>query len=64
MSHTRHRLSAPAYGDLHSEAVASVGAAVDDVHPGDGHDELLDAAHVGEVLVQGHALGRRARLPQ
>ena len=51
MSHTRHRLSAPAYGDLHSEAVASVGAAVDDIERRHGEGKLGVASEIGIVLV-------------
>ena len=37
---------------LHGEAVASVGSAVDHVHPGNGHHELLVACGFDELLVK------------
>mmetsp|Transcript_59688 Transcript_59688/g.140563 ORF Transcript_59688/g.140563 Transcript_59688/m.140563 type:complete len:374 (-) Transcript_59688:7-1128(-) len=41
---------------LHGKAVAGVGAAVDDVHPGHRKADLLGAGEVGDVLVEGHTL--------
>lgn len=53
----RRRLS-----HLHGECVAGVGASVDDVEGGDWQHQLLVARQVSQVLVQGNALLRRARL--
>ena len=48
--------------NLHGECVAGVGAAIDDVERGNGQNQLLVARQVSQVLVQGNALLRRARL--
>mmetsp|Transcript_59097 Transcript_59097/g.139619 ORF Transcript_59097/g.139619 Transcript_59097/m.139619 type:complete len:444 (+) Transcript_59097:291-1622(+) len=47
---------------LHGKAVAGVGAAVDDVHPRHGHNELAGPSELSDVAVEGHALLRRAGL--
>jgi hypothetical protein len=42
---------------LHGKAVAGMGASVDHVHPGDGHDELAGvASEIGKMLVERNAL--------
>mmetsp|Transcript_54085 Transcript_54085/g.136063 ORF Transcript_54085/g.136063 Transcript_54085/m.136063 type:complete len:475 (-) Transcript_54085:104-1528(-) len=48
---------------LHRQLVAGVAAAVDDVHGGHGHDELVGrvARQASDVLVQGDLLGRSTR---
>ena len=42
---------------LHGKLVASVRATVDDVEGGNGHDELLVASELGDVLVEGEVGG-------